>query len=64
MNANRWSFQYMMAKYGKPVDRIEWQMKPQTYNAYYNPSNNEIVVPGCNIIVPGYERTLADDAIL
>jgi putative endopeptidase len=54
----------MMAKYGKPVDRMEWQMEPQTYDAYYNPSNNEIVVPGCNIIVPGYERTLADDAIL
>lgn len=34
-------------------------MEPQTYNAYYNPSNNEIVVPGCNIIpdqrfFPGY----------
>jgi putative endopeptidase len=39
-------------------------MYPQTYNAYYNPSNNEICVPGSNIIVPGYERVLADDAIL
>jgi putative endopeptidase len=64
MNANRWQFQYMIAKFGKPVDRTEWDMEPQTYNAYYNPSNNEIVVPGCNIIIPGYERTLADDAIL
>jgi putative endopeptidase len=64
MSANRWAFQYMTAKYGKPVDRTEWQMEPQTYNAYYNPSNNEIVIPGCNIIVPGYERRLADDAIL
>ncbi len=64
MNANQWAFQYMTAKFGKPVDRTEWGMEPQTYNAYYNPSNNEIVVPGCNIIVPGYERTLADDAIL
>lgn len=64
MNANRWSFNYMIAKFGKPVDRTEWGMEPQTYNAYYNPSNNEIVVPGCNIIVPGYERKLADDAIL
>jgi putative endopeptidase len=53
MNANRWSFHYMMAKYGKPVDRIEWQMEPQTYDAYYNPFNNEIVVPVFNIIVPG-----------
>ncbi len=64
MNANKWEFNYMIAKYGKPVDRTEWGMYPQTYNAYYNPSNNEIVVPGCNIIVPGYERKMADDAIL
>jgi putative endopeptidase len=64
MNANRWEFNYMINKYGKPVDRTEWNMEPQTYNAYYNPSNNEIVVPGCNIIVPGYERKLADDALL
>jgi putative endopeptidase len=64
MNANRWDFAYNLNKYGKPVDRTEWEMYPQTYNAYYNPSNNEIVVPGCNIIVPGYERVMADDAIL
>lgn len=64
MNANKWRFNYMISKYGKPVDRTEWDMEPQTYNAYYNPSNNEIVVPGCNIIVPGYERVLADDALL
>jgi len=54
----------MISKFGIPVDRTEWDMQPQTYNAYYNPSNNEICVPGCNIIVPGFERTLADDAIL
>ena len=64
MNTNKWWFGYMIAKYGKPVDRTEWDMEPQTYNAYYNPSNNEIVVPGSNIIVPGFERKLADDAIL
>ena len=64
MSANKWRFNYMTSKFGKPVDRTEWGMEPQTYNAYYNPSNNEIVVPGCNIIVPGYERVLADDAIL
>ena len=61
---SQWHFNYMIAKYGKPVDRAEWDMQPQTYNAYYNPSNNEIVVPGCNILVPGYERTMADDALL
>lgn len=64
MNANHWKMGDMVAKYGKPVDRTEWEMTPQTYNAYYNPSNNEIVVPGCNIIVPGFEHVLADDAIL
>ena len=64
INANKWGFNYMVKKYGKPVDRLEWGMEPQTYNAYYNPSNNEIVIPGCNIIVPGYESSMADDAIL
>lgn len=64
MNANKWEFNYMINKYGKSVDRTEWAMQPQTYNAYYNPSNNEIVIPGCNIIVPGYESKMADDAIL
>ncbi|HNW50257.1 MAG TPA: M13 family metallopeptidase, partial [Prolixibacteraceae bacterium] len=64
MNSSKWFSNYMFSKYGKPVDRTEWAMEPQDYNAYYNGSNNEIVVPGCNIIVPGYERVLADDAIL
>jgi putative endopeptidase len=64
MNANKWETEYNISKFGKPVDRTEWNMEPQTYNAYYNPSNNEIVVPGCNIIVPGYERKMADDALL
>ncbi len=64
MAANKWETAYEIAKYGKPVDRTEWDMEPQTYNAYYNPSNNEIVIPGCNILVPGYEGKLADDALL
>lgn len=61
---NIWWFQYNISKYGKPVDRNEWSMYPQTYNAYYNPSNNEIVVPACNILVPGFEGRMPDDAIL
>lgn len=64
MQANIWDYKYMANKYGKPVDRNEWVMQPQTYNAYYNPSNNEIVIPACNIIVPGYEGRMPDDAIL
>lgn len=64
MRANAWFHAYEVNKFGKPVDRTEWGMYPQTYNAYYNPSNNEIAVPACNILVPGFERTMADDAIL
>jgi putative endopeptidase len=64
ISANKWGSNYMISKYGKPVDRTEWGMEPQTYNAYYNPSNNEICIPGCNIIVPGYEGRMADDALL
>lgn len=61
---NQWNYNYMTNKFGKPVDRTEWGMYPQTYNAYYNPSNNEICVPACNIIVPGFEGRMPDDAIL
>jgi putative endopeptidase len=64
MAVNNWSYNYMITKYGKQVDRTEWSMQPQTYNAYYNASNNEIVVPACNILVPGYEGRMPDDAIL
>ena len=64
IHVNTWEFNRMINKYGKPVDRSEWHMYPQTYNAYYSPSFNEIVVPACNIIVPGYEGRLPDDAIL
>lgn len=61
---NKWLYEDMIKKYGKPVDRTEWGMFPQTYNAYYNPSNNEICVPACNILVPGFEGRMPDDAIL
>jgi putative endopeptidase len=64
MAANKWAIQDMIKKYGKPVDRTEWGMNPQTYNAYYNPSNNEICVPACNILVPGFEGRMPDDAVL
>ena len=61
MSVNQWSYNYKIHKFGKPVDRTEWNMFPQTYNAYYNPSNNEICVPACNIIVPGFEGRMPDD---
>lgn len=62
MNANKWWHEYNMNKLGKPVDREEWDMTPQTYNAYYNPSNNEIVLPAGIFTVPGYRDEELDDA--
>ncbi|MBN8697730.1 MAG: M13 family metallopeptidase [Bacteroidetes bacterium] len=64
MNLNKWNYNYMIEKYGKPVNKDEWEMYPQTYNAYYDPTMNEIVVPACNIIVPGFEGRMPDDAVL
>ncbi|HYK55998.1 MAG TPA: M13 family metallopeptidase, partial [Flavisolibacter sp.] len=62
INANTWWHNYHMNKLGKPVDRDEWDMTPQTYNAYYNPSNNEIVLPAGIFTVPGYRDEELDDA--
>ena len=63
MAARRWQFQDNLAKFGKPVDRSEWEMTPQTYNAYYNPSNNEIVLPAAMFMVPGVKDADVDDAV-
>lgn len=63
LSVRKWQHDRMVNRYGKPVDRTEWGMQPQTYNAYYSPSNNEICIPGCNIIVPGFEG-MPDDAVL
>lgn len=64
MNANLWWHHYKYNKLGKPVDRDEWDMTPQTYNAYYNPSNNEIVLPAGIFTVPGYRDEELDDALV
>ncbi|TGE20488.1 M13 family peptidase [Hymenobacter aquaticus] len=64
MRANEWQYRYNIYKLGKPVDRTEWDMTPQTYNAYYNPSNNEIVLPAAIFAIPGLEDKNADDAII
>lgn len=64
MNANLWHYNDMVRKFGQKVDKTEWGIQPQTYNAYYSPNNNEIVVPACNVIVPGFEGRLPDDAVL
>jgi len=64
MHAFEWWNAYDIAKLGKPVDRNEWVMTPQTYNAYYNPSNNEIVLPAGIFTVPGYRDEELDDALV
>ena len=64
INANNWWHQYEVNKLGKPVDRDEWVMSPQTYNAYYNASNNEIVLPAGIFTVPGARDEELDDALV
>ncbi|MBL7816973.1 MAG: M13 family metallopeptidase [Saprospiraceae bacterium] len=63
LNANNWWFKYQANKLNKPVDRTEWDMTPQTYNAYYNPSNNEIVMPASIFMIPGFSDEQVDDAV-
>lgn len=64
IRGNAWRSDFYIKKLGKPVDRTEWDMTPQTYNAYYNPSNNEIVLPAAAFILPGIADSLVDDAIV
>jgi predicted metalloendopeptidase len=60
--ANIFESEYHIAKIGKPVDRTEWLMTPQTVNAYYNPPLNEIVFPAA-ILQPPFFDLSADDAV-
>ena len=64
VRGNIWRSEYTIAKLHRPVDRTEWDMTPQTYNAYYNASNNEIVLPAAVFILPGIADSLVDDAIV
>lgn len=62
--ASTWWLAYNIAKLGKPVDRTEWGMTPQTYNAYYNASNNEIVMTAAGFTIPGMKDEELDDAFV
>jgi putative endopeptidase len=64
MNARNFWHRFNANKLGKPVDRTEWDMTPQTYNAYYNPSNNEIVLPAAQFMIPGARDEDIDDAVV
>jgi putative endopeptidase len=60
--AAEWQWNYQVARLDQPVDRGEWQMTPQEVNAYYNPSNNEIVFPAA-ILQPPFFDPHADAAV-
>ena len=61
VRSNEFDMAYYMSKINKPVDRDEWQMTPQTVNAYYNPTTNEICFPAA-ILQPPFFQFDADDA--
>lgn len=60
--ANAWYTRDNISKLGKEVDRDEWFMSPQTVNAYYNPTTNEICFPAA-ILQPPFYNSAADDAV-
>ena len=60
--AQAFEFKRQIDKLGKPIDRDEWGMTPQTVNAYYNPELNEIVFPAA-ILQPPFFNVNADDAV-
>jgi len=60
--ASKFETAYQYAKIGKPVDPTEWLMTPQTVNAYYNPTTNEICFPA-GILQPPFFNSEADDAV-
>ena len=61
-NIAEWNWKKELEKQGKPVDKTQWGMSPQTVNAYYNPSYNEIVFPAA-ILQPPFYNYLADEAV-
>ena len=62
MRAREFSHQFAINKLGKPVDRAAWSMSPQTVNAYYSPSLNEVVFPAARLQYPLYDAN-AEPAI-
>ena len=60
--AGEFNYKFNLSKIGKPVDRTEWGMTPQTVNAYYNPLANEIVFPAA-ILQPPFFDPNADEAL-
>lgn len=63
MHARHWLYMVNVNKLGKPVNHQEWGMTPQTYNAGYSPSNNEITLPAAQLLIPGLKDDEVDDAM-
>lgn len=59
-NAQMWHQKEILSKWGKPVDKTEWGMTPQTVNAYYNPMANEIVFPAAILQNPFFDPEATD----
>ena len=59
-NAGMWHQKEELSKWGKPVDKTEWGMTPQTVNAYYNPMANEIVFPAAILQNPFFDPEASD----
>ena len=59
-NAHLWFQKDRLSKWGKPVNKTEWGMTPQTINAYYNPLNNEIVFPAGILQAPFFDPNSSD----
>ncbi len=59
-NVSMWHQKEYLKKWGKPVDRTEWGMTPQTVNAYYNPLANEIVFPAAILQAPFFDPEASD----
>jgi putative endopeptidase len=59
--ANAFNYQWNLGKIGKPVDKTEWGMSPQTVNAYYNPLQNEIVFPAAILQPPFFDPNATDE---
>jgi putative endopeptidase len=64
VRVDEWWFRHEADKLGKPINRTEWDMNPQTYNAYYDGSKVEIVLPAAAFMLPGMPDSLVDDALL
>jgi putative endopeptidase len=62
IRAESFDYERNLNKLGQPIDRTEWDMSPQTVNAYYDPEKNEIVFPAA-ILRPPFFNVAADDAV-